>query len=235
MQQGRWAVAVATGIVWGCEPGGSENQQVEPVTPAGEVSPLAQDPAPQDRFGDASADRGTSGAPRSPTAAAEQAPLIAHAELEPSSGSSVTGTAEFSAAEDGSVMIVARVEGLEPGTSHGVHIHEVGDCSAPDASSAGAHFAPEESPHGAPREDVDNRHAGDLGNLTANQQGVASKELQDAVLSLDGAYSVVGRAIVVHEGEDDLSTQPSGESGDPVACGVIRLAEDMSADGESAA
>lgn len=114
--------------------------------------------------------------------------------------------------------------GLEPGT-HGLHIHEHGDCSAPDGSSAGAHFAPDGDPHGAPRDAADAHHAGDLGNVTATEGGMAEKRMTDDELSLTGTYGVLGRAVVVHQGEDDLVSQPSGNSGDPVACGVIQRAD----------
>jgi Cu-Zn family superoxide dismutase len=110
--------------------------------------------------------------------------------------------------------------GLAPGT-HGMHIHEFGDCSAPDAASAGKHFNPHDALHGAPSEKAGRRHAGDLGNVTADASGSVRVVLQDSLLESAPDLKVVGRAVIVHAGEDDLVSQPGGASGEPVACGVI--------------
>src|SRR5690606_9351713 len=147
----------------------------------------------------------------------------AEAELAPTAGSAAHGTVEFTAAEGGGVEIVARIEGMPPGT-YGIHIHEVGDCSASDASSAGDHFSPSDDPHGGPYDPAHERHAGDLGNITVDASGEGRKALTVDELRLDGEYGVVGKAVIVHDGEDDLTSQPPGESGDPVACGVIERA-----------
>src|SRR5690606_27773785 len=147
----------------------------------------------------------------------------AQAELEPTEGNVARGMVEFSPAENGGLEIVARVEGIPPGT-YGIHIHEVGDCSASDASSAGDHFSPSDDPHGGPYDPAHERHAGDLGNITVDASGEGRKALTVDELRLDGEYGVVGKAVIVHDGEDDLTSQPSGESGDPVACGVIERA-----------
>ncbi len=135
---------------------------------------------------------------------------------------SVTGTVEF-VEKDGSVMVTAHLEGLTPG-DHGFHIHEKGDCSAPDGASAGGHFNPSSHKHGAP--DAAEHHEGDLGNLTAGKDGKADKTmtLTDVTLG-DGANSVVGKGFIVHDKKDDLTTQPTGNAGARVACGVI-TAED---------
>lgn len=148
-------------------------------------------------------------------AAAEPA---ARAELQPTEGNDVHGTVAFYPAENG-VRIEAEITGLAPG-DHGFHVHEVGDCSAPDASSAGGHFAPRGRDHGAP--DATERHVGDLGNVTADEAGKAAYERVDAVITLgDGANSILGKAVVVHAGADDLHSQPTGNAGGRVACGVI--------------
>ncbi|HEY8520474.1 MAG TPA: superoxide dismutase family protein [Gammaproteobacteria bacterium] len=152
--------------------------------------------------------------PRTATAAR------ARAVLEPTEGHTASGLVQFTERGDGTLEIAATLVGLEPGT-HGLHIHEHGDCSAPDGSSAGEHFAPDGDPHGAPRDAPDAHHAGDLGNVTASDGGMAEKRMTDDELSLTGTYGVLGRAVVVHQAEDDLVSQPSGNSGDPVACGVI--------------
>jgi Cu-Zn family superoxide dismutase len=144
-------------------------------------------------------------------------PATAMADLSPTAGNTVRGTVTFTQ-EDGGVRVVADLAGLTPG-DHGMHIHERGDCSATDASSAGDHFNPTGAPHGGP--DAAQRHEGDLGNITADASGNARYERVDPMLSLEGDQSIVGRAIVVHAGSDDMSSQPAGNSGPRSACGVI--------------
>ena len=142
----------------------------------------------------------------------------AAAELKPTEGSTARGRVVFFEAATRGVRVVAHVEGLAPG-EHGFHIHENGDCSAPDASSAGGHFDPTGMPHAGP--EAERRHAGDLGNLTADESGMAHLERVDTHLSLEGGGSIVGRAVVVHAGRDDLTSQPAGDAGGRLACGVI--------------
>lgn len=141
--------------------------------------------------------------------------------LSPTKGSSVAGTVTFTKV-DGGVKIVAEVTGLTPG-QHGFHIHEFGDCSAPDATSAGGHFNPGHMLHGAP--DAPVRHAGDFGNLEADASGNAHYERVDAMISLDGAESIIGHGVIVHAKADDLKTQPTGNAGARVACGPIGVAK----------
>lgn len=139
--------------------------------------------------------------------------------LHPTDGNNVTGTVTFEQTEGG-VKVIAHVKGLTPG-SHGFHVHQYGDCSAPDATTAGGHFNPENEPHGGPN-DLQ-RHVGDLGNIEANEEGVATLEMVDTKLTLVGKHSIVGRAVIVHQGEDDLESQPTGNAGSRVACGVIGI------------
>jgi len=147
-------------------------------------------------------------------------PRTAVAMLAAASGSNVSGTIQFREV-DGGVEVTADVAGLTPG-DHGWHVHEKGDCSAPDASSAGGHFNPSGHPHGAP--DAAQRHEGDFGNLTAGDDGKATKTFVMKGISLgDGANSVVGKGFIVHEKADDLTTQPTGNAGGRVACGVIAV------------
>lgn len=160
-----------------------------------------------------------SGAPVDTTAAA--VPLAASATLEPRSGSTVNGTVSFTQEATG-VRVVANFAGLTPG-DHGFHVHETGDCSAPDGSSAGGHFNPAASPHGHQTDAAAARHEGDLGNLTADASGNATLDLTDNVLALDGPNSIVGKAVIVHEKPDDYS-QPTGNAGGRIACGVITTA-----------
>lgn len=122
------------------------------------------------------------------------------------------------------VLVEARITGLTPGL-HGFHIHEKGDCSAPDASSAGAHFNPHKSSHGGHL--GGDRHSGDLGNLLADQNGTALYKAELSGLNLGtGDDSIVGRSVVVHQNADDLYTQPSGNSGPRIGCGLISLRPD---------
>ncbi|HEX8820385.1 MAG TPA: superoxide dismutase family protein [Archangium sp.] len=142
--------------------------------------------------------------------------------LESRSGSSTTGTATFQ--EDGDqVTLMLEVSGATPG-KHGAHIHQNGDCSAADASSAGAHWNPTTKTHGSPDA---NHHLGDLGNIEIGQDGKGTLTLSKKEWKLgDGSSEdVVGKAIVIHAGEDDLVTDPAGNSGSRVACGVIARKE----------
>ena len=139
-------------------------------------------------------------------------------QIEGRSGSTLTGTAEFMV-HGGQMMITVNVKGAPPGT-HAVHIHEKGDCSAPDASSAGGHFNPAGHQHGAP--DAKEHHAGDLGNMEVKADGTGSLMIHSSDLSLEGASSILGRAIIVHEKSDDFMTQPTGNAGGRIGCGVIK-------------
>lgn len=141
--------------------------------------------------------------------------------LHPASGSQVAGTVTFTTRDDG-IQVVADVTGLAPG-KHGFHIHEFGDCSAVDASSAGSHFNPTHKAHGGP--EMKERHIGDLGNLEADASGKAHLEWKDKTMKLTGASSILGYAVIVHEKEDDLKSQPVGNAGGRVACGVIGVAK----------
>jgi len=141
--------------------------------------------------------------------------------LHPLGGSNVSGTVTFTAT-GAEVKVVADITGLTPG-KHGFHIHEFGDCSSPDGNSAGGHFNPSHKDHGAP--DAADRHAGDLGNVEADASGKAHLEWTDKVMKLSGADSIVGHAVIVHEKVDDLKTQPTGNAGGRLACGVIGVAK----------
>ena len=152
----------------------------------------------------------------------------AMAELNPASGSNVRGTVHFYETKKG-VRVVANVSGLTPG-KHGFHIHDKGDCSAPDAKSAGPHFNPTKMKHGGPNDAE--RHAGDFGNITADASGNATWKTVDSHISFDGPNSIIGKGVIVHANEDDLKTQQSdtttppttpGNAGARVACGEIKV------------
>lgn len=141
--------------------------------------------------------------------------------LSPTTNSKIAGTVTFTKSGN-DVKVVADLTGLTPG-KHGFHIHEFGDCSAPDATSAGGHFNPTKHQHGAP--DASDRHAGDLGNIEADASGKAHLELTDSAMKLSGDESIIGHAVIVHEKADDLKTQPTGDAGGRLACGVIGVAK----------
>ena len=141
--------------------------------------------------------------------------------LHPTQGNTVEGTVHFMAASGG-VNVKASLKGLAAG-NHGFHVHEFGDCTAPDATSAGGHFNPKGEPHGAPTDA--HRHAGDLGNISAAADGTATLEWTDPSMKLDGSDGVIGHAVIIHASADDLKTQPTGNAGGRVACGVIGVAK----------
>lgn len=141
--------------------------------------------------------------------------------LHPTAGNSVEGIVTFTRVLEG-VRIQADVIGLNSG-KHGFHIHTYGDCSAPDGTSAGGHYNPDDYPHAGPHQEK--RHAGDLGNLEADAFGRAHYERVDDDIVLNGPKSIVGRAVIVHAREDDLTSQPTGNAGPRQACAVIGIAE----------
>ncbi len=142
--------------------------------------------------------------------------------LHPTRGNSVSGVVHFLEVKGG-VQVTGEFMGLKPG-KHGFHIHELGDCSAPDGTSAGGHYNPLNKPHGGP--DAAERHIGDLGNITADKSGHASYDRVDSHLSLNGPLSIVGRGVIIHAKEDDFVSQPTGNAGARVACGVIGVTGD---------
>lgn len=141
--------------------------------------------------------------------------------LYPTKGNETKGEVVFTKTSDG-IHVKASVSGLTEG-KHGFHIHQYGDCSGVDGKTAGGHFNPEDMEHGGP--DAEMRHVGDMGNLEASADGMAMLEYTDPHLTFQGANSIIGRGIIVHAGEDDLVSQPTGAAGARVACGVIGVAE----------
>ena len=159
---------------------------------------------------------GGAGAAASPGPADGGPVSVAVATLEPKSGSKVTGTARVTPSASGVVVLVT-VQDASPG-EHGVHIHEKGDCSDSAATSAGGHFNPNSGAHhGGPNTPV--RHGGDLGNMKVNSLGGGLLVVAVSDLSME---NVVGRSVIVHEKVDDLQTDPAGNSGARIACGVLQ-------------
>jgi len=142
--------------------------------------------------------------------------------LNATAGHQVSGIVYFTQTRSG-VLIEGELQGLTPG-KHGFHIHEKGDCSASDGSSAGGHFNPANASHGAPGDGV--RHAGDMGNIMADENGRAVISYTDMHMALNGEHSILDKSVIVHAQEDDLKTQPTGNAGARVACGVIQAIND---------
>lgn len=163
----------------------------------------------------------TSASKPTPTPAASTAQQ-AMVNLAPASGSLVSGRLVFRPMGDG-VHMTGEIGGLKPGDTRGFHLHEKGDCSAADASSAGGHFNPVGVAHGRAGQGV--HHAGDSDNLVADGKGVARVDahLQGITLGGGAANDIAGRAVIVHAAADDYATQPTGNAGARVACGVIRI------------
>lgn len=132
---------------------------------------------------------------------------------------SLKGEVTLTHVKDG-LRVQATVSGLKPNSRHGFHVHEKGECKGPDYTSAGDHFNPDKMMHGSPKSDMS--HAGDLGNLVADSKGVAKLDEVFAHPSTIHLQHMVGKAVLIHAAEDDLKTQPSGDSGDRIACGIIK-------------
>lgn len=137
------------------------------------------------------------------------------------SGAAVNGSLQFSAVEGG-VQMTGEITGLTASSEHGFHVHQTGDCTAPDFKSAGDHFNPTNAPHGASTSAA--HHLGDLASIKSNAEGTAtvSGTVAGATLRDGGPHDLVGKALIVHAKRDDYTTQPSGDSGDRIACGVIQ-------------
>ena len=186
--------------------GGENPAPAEPIP-----APLASEPAGHDQQ-----DGGQSAAPSANRA---------HAALAPTVDSEVRGKLTFTE-EGGGVRLQGTISGLEPGSERGFHIHEFGDCSAPDAMSAGGHWNPQGHDHG--RRSQGEFHAGDMDNITADESGSLTLDylLMGLEIGTGGERDLVGKSVVVHKGTDDYVSQPTGDAGARAACGVIELQED---------
>lgn len=211
LSAGLWAIIIAVVLfLAGCGSDNPQQQQsnVSQVFPASQEDGLGPGEF-DDKAGEASA--GSAAVLNS-----NQRGLVV--DMQPTNGNEAQGQIVLTEAAGAGLNIEIELTGLSPG-KHGFHVHERGDCSAPDGASAGSHFNPENLPHGGPRDE--RQHAGDLGNLEVDPLGKARASITTSQLSLDGPSSVRGRAFIVHRDADDLKSQPSGAAGARVACGVI--------------
>ena len=186
---------------------------------------LAACGAQQPAVADAATPPASGAAPADVAGADMTLPPRAHtvALLSATEGNAVTGEIAFEAV-DGGVAITGQVNGLAPGSEHGFHVHETGDCSAADGSSAGGHFNPAAAAHG--RVGSGQHHVGDTDNIVADDTGVAvvNTRLEGATLADGAPTDVLGRAVIVHADPDDYTSQPTGNAGARLACGVIAQA-----------
>jgi len=185
--------------------------------------------APDSGNGDTPA---TGAGPTPPYGSSDSEPLVspgseaqadARVSIASTQGSQATGQLTITREGDGA-RIRGQISGLAPNGQYGFHIHETGDCSAPDASSAGEHFNPTGQPHGNPASGA--HHVGDLTNIGSDATGSALVDVMAPGVTLGGdtSTSIVGKAVIVHESADDYSSQPAGNTGNRLGCGVIELA-----------
>lgn len=144
------------------------------------------------------------------------------AQMEAKSGSNVSGTVTFTLVDEG-VHLKVDLQGVSPG-KHAIHIHEFGDCSAPDGTSAGGHWNPSSEAHGHISE-TDEFHYGDIGNLNVGEDSTVTFERTIDIWTIgkEATSNIVGKSVIVHAGEDDFTTQPTGAAGGRIACGVIEM------------
>ncbi|KAB7769799.1 superoxide dismutase family protein [Xanthomonas maliensis] len=183
----------------------------EPATPEPSPAPQAGMPA----------DAAHGGEHAAAMVSEATASTTATAELKPTQGNEVKGTVTFKTV-DGALRVTGQLSGLKPNSEHGFHIHEKGDCSAPDGSSAGGHFNPAQTDHGMVSNDP--HHGGDMPNIKADAQGNASIDgpvSSNVNLGKADQYDIAGHAVIVHADPDDYKTQPTGNAGGRLACGVI--------------
>jgi Cu-Zn family superoxide dismutase len=139
------------------------------------------------------------------------------ATVQPSTGSTAQGTVHFQQLADGSVEVDVDLTGVPAGV-HGFHVHDKGDCGD-NGNAAGGHYNPMNMPHAGP--DATSHHAGDFGNVTADAGGrVKTKFNTRSITVAPGSTSVVGHAVMLHANQDDLTSQPSGNAGARIGCGV---------------
>jgi len=223
------ALVAATALAAGCGPDSSERtgaaqgrpgdstlSRSEPAqAPAAERNATVRPPTTAAN----PAGPGSSAAPGADAPPAALPRLMARAEIRPLADNTVRGIVEFqepATAGGGPMTIHVMLMGLAAGP-HGLHVHEGTDCMAP-----GTHLNPQNAPHGPANAASGARHLGDLGNVTADASGMVEETVRDSLLGGDAAF--VGKVLVIHEEQDDLSTQPDGSSGRPIGCGAVEAA-----------
>lgn len=153
---------------------------------------------------------------------------FAKVKFDAKSGAKVTGTATLLKKTD-RLVVQLDLQNIEPG-EHAIHVHEKGSCAGKDAAGAGEHFNPDGLKHAGP--DSADRHAGDFGNIDIPKEGRANLKIEIPMppkQSESVNWDVfLGKSLVIHKGKDDFSTQPSGNSGDKIACGIIRRVSQVS-------
>lgn len=158
------------------------------------------------------------------TGSNKPAPLVAVAMLSPTTvaaaaGLTPSGQVKFTQLDSGKVLVEANITGLKPNSEHGFHVHAVPDCSG-DGTKTGAHFNPDNHPHNHPAEMV--RHAGALFNLKTDANGVGQLRQEADTISLrEGKYSIIGMPLITHRDPDDYKSQPLGNAGPRISCGLI--------------
>ncbi len=188
--------AVLVLLAAGCKP----KPEAEPAT----TEPAVQEVAP-------------------PQEATAEDMMVATATLKTADGTEL-GTVTFTQHPGGGTEMVADLHGVQGAGEHGIHVHETGECSAPDFKSAGGHFNPQGTDHACPP--TTPRHAGDFGNIEISADGSGHlDETSDLITVTPGDTSVVGKAVILHEGQDDCTSQPSGNAGPRLACGVVTLSD----------
>ncbi len=154
-------------------------------------------------------------------------PVIAVAEMRPTTaaaaaGLNPSGVVRFSQIGASKVLVEAEIKGLKPNSEHGFHVHAVADCSG-DGLKTGVHFNPDAHPHNHPSQII--RHAGAMFNLTTDSNGTGTtKQMVDTVTLTPGKYSIIGMPLITHRDPDDYVSQPLGNAGPRVSCGLIKLA-----------
>lgn len=214
------ALIGAVALVTGCGPDTSDREGSAQTRPGENPAARAEPSQPRDTTVRPPTTAANPAAPGSAAAVPSALPrLMARAEIRPLADNTVRGIVEFHHVDGdigGPLTIHVMLMGLAAGP-HGLHVHMGADCSAP-----GEHLNPQNAPHGPANAASGARHLGDLGNITADASGTAEETLRDSLLGGDATF--VGKVLVVHEGQDDLSTQPDGSSGPPIGCGSIEAA-----------